>query len=147
MLEENQPKPSSPFRNPLLYTFTLLVLALVYVGYIFLARRQDAREIDRRAAERRREADRQIVEAMGGDRFEILSFYAYPGAVRRGEDVQLCYGVSNAKSVKLDPPEKPVWPSSSNCVKVTPLRDTTYTLTIENGKGNSRTASLTVHVE
>jgi len=44
-------------------------------------------------------------EVLGGADFKIISFYAMPGTIHRGDDVDMCYGVSNAKSVKLDPPD------------------------------------------
>jgi hypothetical protein len=83
---------------------------------------------------------------LGGNRFEILQFYALPGIIRPGESAQVCYGVSNAKSVRLDPPVKDVWPSFGHCVEISPAKDTTYTLTIEDGVGHSKSASLLVQV-
>jgi len=86
------------------------------------------------------------VETLGGNKFDILNFYASPGKIRRGESAQLCYGVSNAKTVRLDPPAGDVWPSYSRCFDVTPSKDTTYTLTADDGQGNTKTASLTIEV-
>jgi hypothetical protein len=140
------PKPLTGFRNPLLYTSILIAIAALYVGWVFFSRRQERREFEQRAAERKREENRRAVEIMGGDRFEILSFYASPGSIHRGETAELCYGVSNAKSVRLEPQSSPVWPSLARCVEVAPKKDTTYTLTIEDGKGNTRTATLTIEV-
>jgi hypothetical protein len=61
--------------------------------------------------------------------------------------VQLCYGVANAKSVKLEPQPNPVWPSYARCVRVSPTETTTYTLTITDAAGNTKTQSLQVNVE
>jgi hypothetical protein len=140
------PKPLTGFRNPLLYTSTLIAIAAAYVGWVFLSRRQESREFEQRAAEKKREENRRAVEMMGGERFEILTFYASPGRIQRGETAELCYGVSQAKSVRLEPQSSPVWPSLSRCVEVAPKRDTTYTLTIEDGKGNTRSATLAIEV-
>jgi len=41
----------------------------------------------------------------------ITQFYAQP-VLARGEKTSLCYGVENAKTVKLDPPVERVWPPS-----------------------------------
>ena len=82
----------------------------------------------------------------GGKELAIQDFYASPGEIRRGETVQLCYGVANAKTVKLEPQPNPVWPSYSRCVDVTPTKSTTYTLTITDAAGNTRTQSLEVKV-
>lgn len=139
-------KPFTGFRNPFLYTSILIALAAVYTGLVLLSRRQERQEFEQKAAAKKREEDRRAYEMMGGDRFEILSFYASPGVVRRGESTQLCYGVSNAKSVRLEPQNSPVWPSPARCVDVAPAKDTTYTLTIEDAKGNTRTGTVTVQV-
>jgi hypothetical protein len=143
-------KPFSGFRNPLLYTSTLLVIALVYVGGTFFVRRQQDREIEQRAADaaaaKERTDDERTIEQLGGSEFKILNFYATPPVVHAGETVQLCYGVSNAKTVKLEPQTSAVWPSVSRCVEITPKKTTEYTLTIEDGNGNSKTSTLTVQV-
>jgi hypothetical protein len=73
-------------------------------------------------------------------------FYANPGAIRRGESAQLCYGVANAKAVKLEPQSNPVWPSLSRCVEVAPAKTTIYTLTIEDAAGNTKSQTLEVKV-
>src|SRR6202030_2198520 len=115
MSTEPNRKPFSGFRNPLLYTSTLLVIALIYVGGTFFVRRQQDRDIEQRAAAtaaaKERTDDERTVEQLGGSEFKILNFYASPPAVHAGETAQLCYGVSNAKSVKLEPQTNAVWPS------------------------------------
>ncbi len=120
--------------------------AAVYSGLTIYSR-WDA---DRRAADQRRreqiEADRRAVEMLGGDRFEILHFYASPPVLRRGESAQLCYGASNAKAVRLNPAEGTVWPSHNRCLSVTPARTTTYTLTIESATGETKSEKLTLLV-
>ena len=146
MSADPNPKPYTGFRNPFLYTSILLGIAALYVGGVFFTRRQERLQFEERAAAKKRDEDRRAFEMMGGDRFEILSFYASPGAIRRGETVQLCYGVSNAKTVRLEPQTSPVWPSMARCVDVAPKKDTMYTLTIEDGKGNTKTATLTIQV-
>jgi hypothetical protein len=87
------------------------------------------------------------VEELGGSDFKILAFYASPGSIHRGDTVDMCYGVSNAKTVKLDPPEANVWPSANRCMQVTPKKTTTYTLTIDDGKGNISNQQLTIIVK
>ena len=66
--------------------------------------------------------------------------------MHRGEEVDLCYGVSNAKTVTLVPQPNAVWPSYSRCVQVSPQKTTTYTLTVTDAAGNTKSASLTVEV-
>jgi len=139
-------KAKAALKNPLLYTSLALGVALLYVGWIFFGRWQENRALEQRAAEKRRVMDQHTVESLGGKRLEIQSFYASPGVVRRGETAQLCYGVANAKKVTLEPPVGPVWPSYSRCLDVSPTKETTYTLTVEDGQGNSKSATVTIRV-
>jgi hypothetical protein len=143
-------KPFSGFRNPLLYTSTLLIVALLYVGGTLYLRREQNREMEQRAADaaaaRKCADDARTVDQLGGNEFKILNFYAMPGIVKRGEAAQLCYGVSNAKTVTLVPQSKAVWPSFSRCIEVTPEKTTEYTLTAEDGNGNSKTSTVKVVV-
>jgi hypothetical protein len=143
----DESKPFKGFRNPLLYTSILTVVVLIYLGVTFLSRRQENRDLEDQAKARQREEDSQVVESLGGDRFEILNFYAMPGRIHRGDEAHLCYGVSNAKTVKIDPPvEEGVWPSTNRCMSISPKKDTTYTFTAQDAAGNTKTANLTIEV-
>jgi cbb3-type cytochrome oxidase subunit 3 len=146
MLEGSDPKPRGGTRSYLIVSWSLIALILLYVGWVFYSRRQENREIEQRAAARRRADDQRTVDMLGGNRFDILSFYASPATIRRGDTAQLCYGVSNAKSVRLEPQADAVWPSYSRCVQVSPERSTTYTLTADDGAGHSKTATVTIEV-
>ena len=123
--------------------------ALIVV-WIFVSRWWQNRSFEYRArqaaSEKQREDDRAALEQMGGKELAIQTFYATPGEIRRGQSVQLCYGVANAKSVKLEPQSNPVWPSYARCVEVSPAKTTTYTLTIADASGNTKSQSLTVTV-
>ncbi|MCI0535997.1 MAG: hypothetical protein L0Z50_12295 [Verrucomicrobiales bacterium] len=143
----SQSEPVSRLRIVLRFTWILVALAALYAGWVIYSRRQENLEIEQRALEKKRAADRVAVEQMGGDRFDILNFYASSANIRRGETAQLCYGVSNAKTVRLEPQPNAVWPSVARCVDVAPTKNTTYTLTIEDGRGNTKSASLTVKVQ
>jgi hypothetical protein len=120
------------------------------VVWILFSRWQENRSVESRAkeekAQKQREDDRQTLERMGGKELVIQSFYAIPAEIRRGQSVQLCYGVANAKTVKLEPQSNPVWPSYARCVDVAPARTTTYTLTITDAAGNTKTQSLEVKI-
>jgi hypothetical protein len=143
-------QPKSFFKNPSLYSSIVLVVVAVVVGWILFSRWSENKQIERQAAQQRqekqRESDRTALDQMGGKTMDIQAFYANPGAIHRGETVQLCYGVANAKTVKLEPQDNPVWPSYSRCVDVKPTKTTTYTLTIDDGAGNTKTQSLEVRV-
>lgn len=144
------PEKKSAAKNPLLYSSIALGIALVVVGWIFFSRWQQNRSIDERVkeerTEKRQESDRRAIEQLGGSEFAIQTFYASPGILHRGESSSLCYGVSNAKTVKLDPPDMPVWPSPNRCADVSPTKNTTYTLTIADAAGNTKTQSLEIKV-
>jgi len=58
----------------------------------------------------------------------------------------LCYGVSNAKSVRIDPPVDGVSPSLTRCVEVRPKGETRYTLTAVGGDGKAVSQSVTVRI-
>ncbi len=150
MLAQPDPKNKSAFKNPFLYSWTALAIGVLVVGWILFSRWLENRNIETRAKEERTqkqlEQDRIALDQLGGKELAIQNFYATPGVVRRGETVQLCYGVANAKTVKLEPQSNPVWPSYSRCVDVTPTKSTTYTLTIADDAGNTRTQSLEVKV-
>lgn len=119
----------------------------LYIGWVFYSRWESNQSIAEKAAQKQRAKDQQTFEMMGGNRFDILVFAANPPIVRVGEKSSLCYSVSNAKTVKIEPQaEEPVWPAFSRCVHVSPRKDTTYTLTIEDGNGHSKTAAVEVTV-
>lgn len=128
----------------------MLVLSIFSVAWIFFSRWEQNRSIENRARQERTqkqlEEDRATLEQMGGKELAIQTFYATPGSIRRGETVQLCYGVANAKTVTLEPQSNPVWPSYSRCVDVTPAKTTTYTLTISDISGHTKSQSLEVRV-
>jgi hypothetical protein len=124
----------------------VLCLALAYVGWVFYSRWQSDRAIALRLAAQRREQAKQAFEGMGGNKFEILAFYASPAVVRRGEESMLCYGVSNAKSVTLQPAADAVWPSEERCVDARPSKTTTYTLTATDAAGHTASATAVVEV-
>jgi hypothetical protein len=151
MLAEQNPAPKRALKNPILYSSLALLAVLLYVIWIFFSRWQENRELARRANEQRSEKqladDRQTVEQMGGKDLAIQSFYASAGVVHRGETLQLCYGVANAKTVKLEPQDNPVWPSYNRCVEVAPKKDTTYTLTIVDAAGHTQTQSIDIKVK
>ena len=147
------PEPAAPrltAKKLWLYTSPILALLLVYVGWLMLARWQENKQLEERAAQearaREREEAQRTVETLGGSEFSILSFYATPGMIRRGDSIQLCYGVSNAKTVALDPPVAEMWPSASRCINLSPTKTTNYTLTATDAQGNKKSVSLEVKV-
>jgi len=126
------------------------VIAVAYLFYVFLARHQ----ADRRYAERNAPSDAEVTKAAkafedtyGGKDLKILQFYAREGQLIEGHSTVLCYGVLNAKTVKIDPPVDGVAPALNRCVEVSPKHDTTYTMTADDGNGKTVTAQASVHLE
>ncbi len=139
--------PHTGIRIYVAVSAAVLVAALCYVGWVFWSRAHEDQLIEERVAAQRRAQDEQTVESMGGNRFEILAFYANPPAITRGDSADLCYSVSNAKSVTLEPQSSKVWPSYEHCVSVSPRRTTTYMLTATDATGRTKSAEITVEVQ
>jgi hypothetical protein len=76
----------------------------------------------------------------------ITQFYVNTPAVARGERALLCYGVENARTVRLEPPPQELSAALARCIEVTPAATTTYTLTAEGVDGKIATRMLTVPV-
>ena len=139
-------KPRTGMRLYVIGSAVVLVLALTYVGWVFFSRWQQDRAIEERAAAAKRTQAAQTFEGMGGERFDILAFYASPGVISRGDSTTLCYSVSNAKTVTLEPQSNAVWPSYERCVNVSPRKTTTYTLTAADAAGHTKSSIVTVEV-
>jgi len=119
----------------------------LYVGWVFYSRSQANQAIADKAAEKHRAKDQQTFEMMGGNRFDILGYTAYPETIQAGERSSLCYSVSNAKTVNIEPQtEEPVWPAFARCVHVSPRKTTNYSLTIDDGAGHTKNATIEVKV-
>ncbi len=144
------PQVKPAWKNPFVYTGTLLIIVAIYVAWIVFSRWNENRRIEEHArdtaAQKQREQDRHAVEEMGGSELVIQAFYGNP-QIRRGEKAQLCYGVANAKKVTLEPQSSPAWPSYSRCVDVTPAKTTTYTLIASDDAGHSVSQTFTVKVK
>jgi hypothetical protein len=145
---ESQEPQKRIFKNPFIYSSALIILVGAYVSWILLARHQDNRAYEQRAADaqakKQREADQAAIEQLGGSELAIQMLYATP-RIARGETAQICFGVANAKSVTLEPQGNPVWPSHSLCVDVKPIKTTAYKLTATGADG--KTVSQEVKIE
>lgn len=124
------------------------LISLLYLGYVFLARRT----ADQRYAEHTKvteptgEQKAGFAETYGGTAVKILQFYARDGAITDNQSTVLCYGVVNAKSVRIDPPVADVYPALNRCVDVEPKHETKYTLTAEGKDGKTAVAEFTLAV-
>ncbi len=78
---------------------------------------------------------------------KITHFYAGSTEILDSQSVGLCYGVENARSVRLEPPVEQLRPGSNRCIYLTPDRKTSYKLVAEGFDGSVQTASVTVNVK
>lgn len=77
----------------------------------------------------------------------ILRFYASAGMLVTGEKAQLCYGVINAKSVRIAPLLTALSPSTGRCLEIGPKHTTHYTILAEGFDGRMAVQSLTLPVQ
>jgi hypothetical protein len=147
VLNDSAPELRTGFRIYFLVSVAAFLFVGLYVGWVFYSRWQSNHAIVDKAAEKRRIEDGRSFESMGGNRFDILGYTAYPATIQAGERSSLCYSVSNAKAVNIEPrTEEPVWPAFSRCVHVSPRETTKYRLTIDDGAGHTKTAAVEVNV-
>jgi hypothetical protein len=85
--------------------------------------------------------------ATGTGPARILRFYASTGAASPGQQVQLCYAVENARSVKISPLFAGQYPASNYCLEVAPEHTTHFTLMAEGFDGSVAAKSITLPVQ
>jgi hypothetical protein len=91
-------------------------------------------------------AVQQKASAPVSESVKIIAFYPRDTMVAEGGKTLLCYGVSNAQAVHIDPPVDGVSPSLTRCVEVRPKGETRYTLTAVGSDGQAVSQSVTVHI-
>jgi hypothetical protein len=139
-------KPFPVLRRIMVFLAFVLVAGAIYDGGILYSRWSERRQAERASAERATDQARKAIDSVGGGGLKIVSFYAAPGVIRSGARSRLCYGVTGAKNVRLDPPVEEVWPALTHCVQVSPKKETEYTLTADDGAGHSATESVVVKI-
>lgn len=89
------------------------------------------------------------VRAVGAPRgpVRILRFYATTGSIVPGGKAELCYGVENAKSVRIAPEVEKVVPAANRCLEIVPDHTTHYTILAEGFDGHVVTRFVTLVVE
>jgi hypothetical protein len=129
------------------YTTVLLIIVAGYVAWTFYSRRQSAKEAEERVAAEKAAQNKKIVDQVfGSGEVKLLNFSIAPIRVKRGETAHVCYGVSNAVSVTIEPHVEDTKPSYHHCFDIEPQKTTTYTLTAKDQAGHVQTGSLTVTV-
>ena len=123
----------------------VVVLIMIYFGWIYYSRWSDKTGFMQRIEENQ-PSQKQSLSDSYGNSLSILNFYAIPQTIRKGETAQLCYGVSNAESVQIEPSVENVWPSYSRCVDIVPVSDTVYKLIAVDADGNEVTKDAAIKV-
>ena len=86
-------------------------------------------------------------QAPPADKASILIFTPRPGSIATGGPIRLCYAVSEALRVRLEPEIGEVAPARAlTCVRVAPARTTTYQLTAFGRDGHQVTEQLVIVV-
>jgi hypothetical protein len=146
--EEPKRKQKSGLSAVLPYTTVALIIAALYVAWTFYSRYESNKKAQAEIEAKKTEADKRVAEQIfGSGEVKFTTFGATSAVLRHGESTQLCYGVVNAKTVKLDPPVEEAKPTYHHCLDVTPEKTTTYTITAEDAKGNRKSESITVQVK
>jgi len=114
--------------------------AVLYVGWVFASRWLST------PADKPPAAPESAGAYVPDTKLKIAQFYASPLELSEGGKALLCYGVANAKSVRVEPAVDGVWPSPNRCVEIAPARTTQYKLIAESADGEVETASAEVKV-
>jgi hypothetical protein len=127
------------------FVIAATAVALIFLGWVLYARGSYTPAIEA-APPAAAQRNAETVAYYGNGQLKVLSFYANPAEVKRGSRSLVCYGVSNAASVTIEPAVGETWPSTGRCLEVTAAKDTGYKLTARdaNGREESRTLSLRV---
>ncbi len=121
-----------------------LSLAVARLGWVWLARHDAHVRMENSTQSRRAQA---YGSPDGDTGLAITQFYARSGEMTDGDSNLICYGVRDAKSVRIEPPVESLSPAVNRCFFVEPHRDTTYTLTAEGADGGQASESFRVRVK
>ncbi|MBZ5610595.1 MAG: hypothetical protein LAP38_20215 [Acidobacteriia bacterium] len=140
-------QPSSLLRRALPILTVIIGVAVLYDGWIFYSRWSSARKLEQERARAEAERASRTIKLLGGDQLKILGFYAAPAVVQRGQATSICFGVTGAARVRIEPPiVEDLHPSLSRCFQVAPRNDTEYKLTAEDAAGHTMTQSMVVRI-
>jgi hypothetical protein len=135
-------------RKLLPYTSVLLILAGLYVGWVFFSRWRDNKAAEEAVAAKKAAQNKKVVDQVfGSGSVKLLSFSVSQTRLHRGETTNLCYGVANAVSVAIDPHIENIKPTYNRCLQIQPKQTTTYTLTAKDAAGHAASGSLTITVQ
>jgi hypothetical protein len=137
--------PDAERRKPAPFVIVVIAVSVFFLGWVLLTRGSAGTQTEAvGTATAQRNA--QTVAYYGNGQLKVLNFYANPPEVRRGSRTLVCYGVSNASSVRIEPALGETWPSTGRCMEVTAAKDTEYKLTAQDSAGHEETRTLSLHV-
>jgi hypothetical protein len=123
-----------------------VAIAAAYLGWTWFQRHEGNLRIGRRiAAFRGRSGPGGLTDS--GTSVKIVQFYARSAEIVDGERDVICYGVHNAKAVRVEPEVERLSPALVRCFWVDPREDTTYRMIAEGDDGSRAEASFTVRVK
>jgi hypothetical protein len=139
--------PQEAVRKLLHYTWIAVLIAGLYVAWIFYSRHEREVAAEQELARQKQEQAKRVDNLIfGSGELQFTVFSADNGVLRRGETTELCYGVVNAVRVELDPQIEQAKPTYRHCIEIAPKKTTTYTIKATDAKGNTKSQSLTVQV-
>lgn len=94
-----------------------------------------------------RKPPEQAASSAGEEGPRILFLLAPSPEIPAGFPATLCFGVSGATTVTMDPDVGPLEPKNRFCATTKPAKTTTYTLTAADAAGKSVRQSLTIKVK
>lgn len=145
---EPERKQRSALQAILPYTTVAMIIAALYVAWTFYSRHEANRAAAQAIQNKKAEENKQFVsDVYGSGEIKFTAMTADSGTLAPGQTTQLCYGVVNAKSVKIDPPIEQLKPSYHHCFEIAPKKTTTYTITADDGARHTKSESLTIQVK
>ena len=123
-----------------------LGIGIANLGWVWFERHNGDLQVAR-TLEARRHRGSGAGHDDSGTAVRITQFYAMSGEMTDAGRNTICYGVANAKAVRIEPPIENVWPSLTRCFWAEPRQDTTYKLIAEGFDGSHASESFRVHVK
>ncbi len=151
-LTDAPPPPERRRRPPLAavlpYTTVAVIIAALYVAWTFYSRHEaNVKAQQQLAAEQAEHRQREAQTIFGSGGLSFRTWSADKAVVRLGEVAHICYGIVDAKTVKIDPPVEQLKPSYLHCFDVKPKQTTTYTITAADAAGHTASQQLTIQVK
>ncbi|SPE40436.1 conserved exported hypothetical protein [Candidatus Sulfopaludibacter sp. SbA3] len=130
------------------HILTALAFSLVFLGWVIFVPNSETQPVLAATTSTAAQRDAQTLAYYGDGKLKVLQFYANPTETTRpGSRALVCYGVSNAESVTIEPSLGETWPSTGRCLEATPAKDTEYTLRARDNAGHEQVQTVTLRVQ